>query len=156
MKEIPLPNKGMVAIVSDRDFKTFGGFRWHAVRDKFSWYAARGKRVNGRKVTIWLHREILGLKVGDGIKVDHRDGNGLHNWKRNLRKASNRQNCMNMRCRSSTGYKGVRRTRNGKFSAYIGVNYEVIYLGTRNTAAEAHSLYARAAKKHFGRFARLK
>jgi len=49
--------------------------------------------------------------------------------------------------------KGVTVHRNG-FVAKIGINRKTIYLGKFATAEEAHEIYKKAAKKHFGDFAR--
>jgi hypothetical protein len=57
--------------------------------------------------------------------------------------------------RSRSGYRGVCRTRVGHFAAAIHVNKLCINLGTYPTAEEAASVYDKAAREHFGEFARL-
>lgn len=53
----------------------------------------------------WLY--VTG-KLPDG-QIDHQDGNGLHNWIKNLRDVNNRQNARNARLnnRNTSGFVGV-------------------------------------------------
>jgi len=83
--------------------------------------------------------------------VDHR--NCIRDDDRwiNLREANHSQNGANSRARK--GCKGVIHTR-GKYEARIKVNYRNIYLGRFDSAERAHAVYAAAAEKHFGEFAR--
>ena len=69
--------------------------RWHAVQDKGRFYAVHWFNVDGRIGHIQMHREVLHLKPGDGIVVDHLDGDGLNNVRRNLRKSTGIENCDN-------------------------------------------------------------
>lgn len=58
-------------------------------------------------------------------QVDHRDGNGHHNWIDNLRGADNSTNQMNITAtaKSSTGVKGVFPVRGGKlYRAEVCIN----------------------------------
>lgn len=92
--------------------------------------------------------------------VDHRDGvkNGIGNRIKNLRLATNQQNMRNgaRRSHNKSGFKGVhRRPETGKYRACLTVGARTIWLGQTQTAEQAALLYDAAAKKHFGRFARL-
>jgi hypothetical protein len=89
-------------------------------------------------------------------EVDHKDGDGLNNRWRNLREATRSQNHANSkRARNNTsGFKGVRLSRSGRYRARIAVNKKRIALGSFDTPEEAHDAYCRAAKKFFGEFAR--
>lgn len=88
-------------------------------------------------------------------QVDHVDGDVKNNVWSNLRLATNTENTRNRGCtkRNKTKMKGVTVHRNG-FVAKIGINRKTIYLGKFATAEEAHEIYKKAAKKHFGDFAR--
>ena len=89
--------------------------------------------------------------------IDHEDGDGTHNWFENLRDATRTQNNGNTRrpTNNTSGYKGVVRSHNGKrWVAYIRINGRLLHLGTYDTPQLAHAAYTRAAKAHFGDFAR--
>jgi hypothetical protein len=74
----------------------------------------------------------------------------------NLRPATQSQNLANstLSSKNTSGYKGVRwDNRREHWTASIMVNYKGKFLGSFNTAEEAHAAYCAAAKKHFGEFA---
>lgn len=81
-----------------------GSTRFHAVIDPedaprvahLPWYSSDGyvARQEGR-TTIYMHRVILGLSPGDGIKTDHRDHNRTNNCRENLRSGTQAQNLQN-------------------------------------------------------------
>jgi hypothetical protein len=89
-------------------------------------------------------------------EVDHRDGDGLNNAWRNLRKATRAQNSANTprHTDNRAGFKGVYQ-RGQRFVAMIRRDKRGRYLGTYDTPEEAHAAYAAAAQKHFGEFARV-
>lgn len=90
-------------------------------------------------------------------QVDHRDLNPANNRWTNLRSATNQQNVCNKRARSDnkSGYKGVCwKAKNRQWVAQICVRGVVKHLGLFPTPESAHAVYATAAKKHFGAFAR--
>jgi len=78
MKQIPL-TKGYFAQVDDEDFTKVNQFKWYASRGKKdpTFYAERGKRVNGKISIILLHRFVMGL-TDPKIQVDHEDHDGLN------------------------------------------------------------------------------
>jgi len=82
-KLIPL-TRGKVAIVDASDFDWLNQWKWHTVKtgkhrsDRFYYYAAR---FSGKK-EVRMHHQILNAKAGQ--EVDHRDGNGLDNRRRNI------------------------------------------------------------------------
>ncbi len=104
-----------------------------------------------------MHRTILGVKKG--VEVDHRDGNGLNNQRRNLRRASKSQNQAAYRgaCKNkSSRFRGVRwASRYNNWTARITVNGREMHLGCFGVEVSAAAAYNRAAKKYFGRFASL-
>lgn len=92
--------------------------------------------------------------------VDHRDTDPLNNRFANLREATIRQNQWNKsvaHCKHLK-LKGVfYRARNKRrpYEAQIRLNGQSRYLGSFATRREAAIAYARAARQHFGKFARL-
>jgi len=150
--------KGQVALVDDQDFENLSEFKWCATWNPYtrSYYAVRSFRIAGKSHTIIMHREILGLKYGDGVIGDHRNGQTLDNTRENLRAATPGESQRNrgLQRNSKTGFKGVHRRGATKYAARIMFNGKRIHLGIRNTPEEAHALYCDAALALYGEFAR--
>lgn len=158
MVEIVL-DKGQVTKVSDHRLERLNQFRWRAKWNPhtFSFYAVRTEHLGGDKCrTVYLHREILDLVHGDGIKGDHVDGDSLNNLDENLRIANNSQNDRNRgpQSNNTSGLKGVFWCeRRGVWVAQICVDGRRIQLGAYSTAEDAARAYNAAALRHFGEFA---
>lgn len=92
----------------------------------------------------------------DCRELDHKNGIQSDDRIENLRPATSQQNQANKRIHSNntSGFKGVRRSKGGNWSAFICVNRRQICLGTHPTPEIAHAEYMRAATQHFGEFAR--
>lgn len=103
---------GSCAIVSDDDYASLSHHTWHLIAGG---YAGRTGTINGRRIVIYMHRQILGFPVGQD--VDHINGDRLDNRRENLRAASRSQNNYNRRKRregKSSLYRGVTWCRNKK------------------------------------------
>ncbi len=160
-REIPL-TKGQVAIVDADNYEWLRRYAWSAWWNKGtrSFYARRsGERVNGRNRTVYMHREILGLRHGDIRQGDHvNPGETLRNTNDNLRIATHQENQYNRRRNreSISGYKGVyvdHKKKRNKYIAQITINGENVKLGCRSTAEKAHDeLYAPKALRVHGKF----
>jgi len=93
-----------------------------------------------KEKTQYLHRLVLGrTKNIEGYIVDHINGDTKDNRKINLRVATVRQNICNsgLRKDNSSGYKGVRLARSGRWVAGITSMGKSYYLGTFDTIDEA-------------------
>lgn len=141
-----------VAVIDTQDLEEVRPYAWHAVRGRTSVYVYA--QVGRPQRSIQLHRLIFGFPESD---IDHRDGNGLNNRRKNLRIATESQNGGNSRKTTLPRYsiyKGVSR-KNDKWFASIRKNRNLIYLGTFRSETDAASYYDRAAIFYFGEFARL-
>jgi hypothetical protein len=145
------------AQVDDDDYPLLSRFTWLAKRSSHgrTLYASRSVSVNGRKTDVFMHREVMGLGplAEDPREVDHRDGNGLHNTRSNLRIVDHGTNMMNVSLRrdSKTGLKGVtRHAATGKYQAMIQRDRQKIYLGLHVDACTAAVVYNAAARLLFG------
>lgn len=164
MKQIPL-TQGKYAIVDAEDYGELLKHKWCALLSHGIWYAARCfPMIKGKKLSmILMHRQIMNAQKGQ--KIDHRDGDGLHNQKCNLRFCNHQQNMYNQKKPSncSSEYKGVfwhkgyiykDKQYEGKWHAQITLNYKTIYLGYFDSEIEAAKIYDLKAKELFGEFAR--
>ena len=147
---IPL-TRGKFAIVDADDYAWLGRFKWHCVVNKKRAYAYH----SFEKKNTSMHRIIM--KPPGGMVVDHIDGNGLNNTRKNLRICTPRQNTCNSKGQGKTsGYKGVCRIKNSKKwlaqITYTRKNKKIGCFETEITAAQA---YDRKAKELFGEFAYL-
>jgi len=153
MKELELTD-GQVTYVDDEDYGRLSELSWHPVRGKYTTYARAYDRETGG--AIYMHREITGAQRGQD--VDHLNHNGLDNRRCNLRVCTRQQNMRNRRPNRNTTsrYKGVCWNRHiSKWVAGIYVNKRRIHLGSFDDEREAALAYNRAAREHFGEYARL-
>lgn len=154
MKRIPL-TQGKFAIVDDADFEWLNQWKWHAITTARSrCYAARHGLIGDKRVYIYMHRAILA--VPKGLVSDHINGDGLDNRKRNLRVATQNENCKNQMLRGSgsSTYKGVTwDTNRKKWAAQIGNNYQHYGLGRYSDEKKAALAYDKKALELFGEFA---
>lgn len=156
MKKIRL-TQNKIALVDDEDFEWLNQYKWYAQKGCHTFYAIRTIYKNNKPRTVRMHREILGLFFGDGLKIDHKNHNGLNNQKKNLRFATRSQNAMNQKIRITTSnYKGVSWHKgNKKWIAYIKINGKRLYLGLFNNEVEAAKIYDKEAKQLFGEYANI-
>jgi hypothetical protein len=94
------------------------------------------------------------------MEIDHADGNPSNNRLSNLRLATSSHQKRNKRVQSNnrSGLKGAfwhGCHKGKKWRSQIKVGKRLIFLGYFHTAEEAHVAYSRAAKEHFGEFARV-
>ena len=155
---IPL-TKGMFAIINAENYEEYCQWHWFAKHYPKSnrFYAARHVSSKAGRV-VYMHRQILGLELGDPRNADHVEPLATtDNTVQNLRIANNNENRMNqcLRADNAAGYKGVCfRANRGHWIAQIAVYGKHHYLGSFKTPEAAHEAYKKAATQLHGEFAR--
>lgn len=147
-----LPCGRSILLVDEDDYEWASQYIWSEKPNGNTVYA---RRIVGKN-QILIHREICGLNLGEKLKVDHRDGNGLNNCRLNLRVCTNKQNLWNMVHRKPSVAIGVRweqTQRGGFWTASICIDDTLMRLGKFATAVEAAEAYNEMALKHRGEFA---
>jgi hypothetical protein len=94
MKFIELSN-GYTARVSDKDFKRVSKLNWCAKvkrrKDGMIKNVYASHTVHLENKMLLMHRYILSI-TDPRVEVDHKDHNGLHNERRNIRAVTGQQN----------------------------------------------------------------
>jgi len=150
---VPL-TRGYFAVVDEDMYDEVMQYKWSVYIGNGVCYATRGLIVDGIKTTQKMHRFVMGY---DSLDIDHIDGNGLHNYRSNLRYCTHNENMMNKNSYKNTSskYKGVTfRKSVGKYQSRICVNKKPMHIGMFKTEIEAAMAYNRKAKELFGSFAR--
>lgn len=156
MKFVSL-TQGKYTIVDDEDWEKTLKFKWiYAPKANQKGYAQRAVTISkNKRTTLRLHRYLLGLSHGDGIIVDHANGNTLDNRKQNLRICSSSENSVNKDYKIPTsGYRGVIKKRN-KYYAVLERNGKIYSKGGFNCPTVAAIKYDKLAKEINGEFCRL-
>lgn len=151
MKKIPL-TKGEYALVDDADYAELSAWSWCLTNG----YPSRRKTFAKREAKIaYLHRELM--NPGDGLVVDHINGDKLDNRRENLRICTQAENMLNWdNNRGGSRFRGVSwdKTRN-KWKAQIQHKGRNWFIGRYKTEEEAARAYNAEAAKVFGEFVRL-
>ena len=147
MKKIFL-TQGQFTIVDDEDYEELNQYSWcaHYQPGVDSYYAERHETLSNKKrITIHMHRLILGLEKGDKRQGDHIHHDTLDNRRSEIRVVSNRQNSSNRKNRCSSKYTGVswEPSRN-KWKAVIKIGKRSNTIGMYNVEEEASDAYQNA------------
>lgn len=144
---------------------TTGIFRWkvHRSCNRIGGLAGTGSRLGYRVINIdgtlygehllaWYHFYGRWPKR----EIDHKDCDPSNNRIQNLREADRSNQTANTRisARNTSGFKGVTKTKSGKWRAQIVHRGKHYNLGDFHTAEEAADAYRQAAERLHGEFAR--
>ena len=146
---VPLTD-GYFSVIEVEDIPKINQWSWSTNNSPHN-TTKYARSTHGQK-QVALHRLIMDFPEG---LVDHKNGNGLHNWKANLRIANHSTNQWNSRCHSDStcGQKGVCLHRQG-WMARISINGKRKHLGFFSSPEEAGEAYRNAAKELHGEFFR--
>lgn len=149
MKKIPL-TRGQFALVDDSDYAFLSQWNWYASRSGRSntFYADRHGPRPERKV-IRMHRLLV--DAPESMVVDHIDGNGLNNQRKNLRVCTQTGNMMNRgkQKNNKSGHKGVFWHSIGKkWCAQIAAPGQKRHIGLFKTKEAASRAYKIALQMH--------
>jgi hypothetical protein len=151
VRALPL-TQGLVALVDPDDPTEPWQYKWTATKNRYKWYAVRRvRRPDGAGYErVYLHRFVTGVAG----RIDHENGNGLDNRRRNLREATNAQNMANqsrLRKDNKSGHTGVfYYKRTGRWIASAGARGYIGYFATFDEAVVA---YHSAMEAKYGEFA---
>lgn len=152
---IPLAS-GNYSRVSAEDAPHLGLLMWYEQKQGNTSYAHSHVAIgNNKNAHISIHRAILGM---GSDAVDHIDGDGLNNERRNLRFATRHENMRNSRMKKTNkvGIKGViYNAKLGKWTSSIRISGKQRFLGVFPSPEEAGEAYKIASQTHFGEFSRL-
>jgi hypothetical protein len=151
-KQIEL-TQGKTAIVSAEDFEYINQWKWSY--DGHNHCAVRSETIKKdgkyRSKSILMHKLIM--ETPSGMNTDHINGDRLDNRKSNLRICTHKENQRNMKMHkdNTSGYKGVSRSREGRWVVKIGNKY----IATFKDIVEAAKRYNVEAKARYGEYAKL-
>ena len=111
--------------------------------------------IGGRRIKVARLAWFLYYGRWPGGLIDHRNHIRTDDRISNLREATSSQNNGNQSLlkRNTSGFKGVSKTYNGKWAAYIRLPVGNKRIGTFETPELAHEAYRLAAELRFGEFA---
>jgi hypothetical protein len=150
---LTLPD-GTITEFDDADLELLSGYAWFGIKKKSGIYVAAKVKVDGKLVTMYMHRLILNAKKGDEIR--HVDNRGENNHRVNLVIGKRSDTICNRGKRKggSSQYIGVSKGKIG-WIAQIQRGGKITRIGVYSTEIEAALAYNEAALEKHGKYARL-
>lgn len=153
-------------IVDASDYEEMIKYKWHAKRDNRRdpsvghriYYAARRFWMEDeqRWKEVVMHRQLLGVNnSGVRLAVDHINGNGLDNRRKNIRLCTLGENSRNLHFSwGKVGIRGVNKAGK-KWRTRIRFNGKLVCVGFYQTERDAAVAYAFASRVFHGEFGSL-
>jgi HNH endonuclease len=158
-------DKELLVIIDKEDEDFVKQFHWCISSHGNNLYVHRNPWIPEAKKNdkIFLHRELMGAKKGDGLLIDHINGDTFDNRGCNLRIATKQINAMNTGKNrtykgkgTSSRFKGVSfYKKSGKWAAYTYFNREKNHLGYFADEIEAAKAYDEAVLELHGDYVQL-
>ena len=131
--------RGMFTLVDACDLPKLAPYRWEPKRRHIGRKYYVGTRTTPNHRFMLMHRFIMGVHHLDPrtVEIDHKNRDGLDNRRRNLRRCSHKQNCLNqgIRSKNSSGYPGVTfHKKTGQWTS----KYRGKFVGNFLTAEDAY------------------
>lgn len=134
--------------------------------EKYKWYFHKGTgksnyaatSIGNPKKVLILSNVVMENENNPSVIYDHKNRDGLNNYKSNLRKCTHRQNIQNRSrlCNNKSGYKGVSWCKDKKkWLAQIIANKKHYFLGRYIEKKDAARAYNKKAIELHGEFAYL-
>jgi hypothetical protein len=142
---------GGIVKVDATDYDELIKYTWSVWADGTTRYARR--KYGGSNIS--MHRHIMNPSID--MEVDHMNGDGLDNTRKNLRICSRKENAQRntkQQNKKLSRFKGVY-FHHYRWEAAIQFDGKQCHLGTFKTEIEAAQKYNEAAQRHFGDFAKL-
>lgn len=158
MKEIQLSKGKGVTLVDDDDFEPLSHWSWYLCSAGYARRTTWYRDEHGVQKPSYHHMHHCLFRPVFGFQIDHINGDRLDNRRSNLRMVTPQQQTWNRKIFSTntTGFRGVKAIKGtSKFGASIHGNGIKVWLGTFNTAIEAHEAYVAASIKYYGDFRRI-
>ena len=76
--------EGVFTVVDNEDYEELKQYIWYLGKFRALYCVERYEWIEGKYTCIKMHRQLMGLKVGDKKGVTHLNGNGLDNRRENL------------------------------------------------------------------------
>ena len=152
---IPLRDKKRNVVIyaqcSQCDYQELMRFKWcRTSTENFKAYAKSTIEGKQYKMHKYVMERVLQRKLRRGEVVDHVNRDKLDNRRKNLRVVSKKQNGYNRSKRkgASSNFRGVSKTKVGKYKTTVGVNGRQIYLGLYENEVEAALAYDKYIAHH--------
>jgi hypothetical protein len=143
-----------VILIDDEDYERVIGEKWCATKTTPARFVARIRTPEG---WVKMNLERFVLSPNESLRVERRTGFANNDFRKEALMAVSMQESQaskpKRKGRYTSKYKGVSRTKSGRWAAHICVNGRSIYIGTYEYEHEAALAYNLTALELFGEMA---